>query len=88
MTDGKSHLVSSGEKVKESLHLHNPKDLAKTIPPLDIKTLSKLDRTANRQDFHSQVTVKDKNTSHKNKKILNTKSSQWKEVLKEKNPSK
>jgi hypothetical protein len=87
VTDGKSHLVSSGKKVEESLHLNTPKVLAKTIPPLNAKALSALHRQANRKEFRPHTTAKDKNTSKKNKKILNTKSTQWKEVLKEKNPS-
>jgi len=86
--DGKSKLVSSGQEVKESLHLSNPKNLALTIPPLNKNTLSHLERKSPKHTFHKQTHTKDKNISHKDKKILNTKSTQWKEVLKEKSPSK
>ena len=88
VVDGKNTLVTSKQKVQESLHLNNPQELAKTISPLNLSALSTLDRTANRKHFEKDHGHKDKNTSKINKKILNTKSTQWKEVLKQKSPSK
>jgi len=87
--DGKSHLVSSGIKVEDALHLNAPEELAKTISPLNRQSLSDLEPRSNMKKFTSSHNKMDHNkTIHRSKKVLNTKSTQWKEVLKEKNPSK
>lgn len=84
VSEGKSSLVSSGQKVDESLHLNNPKELQKTIPPLDISLLSKLDRKSREDMFTHNEHKKDHNKSNYKHKVLKTKSTQWKEILKEK----
>jgi len=82
--DGKSKLVSSGQAVDESLHLDMPQELAKSIPPLNIDALSKLDRKSGRDVFMRQAHTHDHNKSSYKNKVLKTKSTQWKEILKEK----
>jgi len=81
--DGKSSLVTSGQKVDEALHLNNPQELQKTIPPLDISILSKLDRKSREDIFSHTDHKKDHNKSNYKHKVLKTKSTQWKEILKE-----
>jgi len=82
--DGKSSLVTSGQKVDEKLHLNDPKELEKTIPPLDISMLSKLDRKSREDVFTHDEHKKEHNKSNYKHKVLKTKSTQWKEILKEK----
>ena len=82
--DGKSKLVSSGQAVDESLHLDMPHELSKTVPVLDALSLSKLDRTSDRDTFGRHAHTLDHNKSNYKNKILKTKSRQWKEILKEK----
>ncbi|MDF1881450.1 hypothetical protein JHD50_09080 [Sulfurimonas sp. MAG313] len=79
-TLGHKILISSDIKVNENLHLNNPKELSKTVPPLDRLSLSKLHR--NKPSAHK--TKQKDNNDTKKPTILNTKSSIWKEVLKEK----
>lgn len=77
---GNKVLISSKIKVNENLHLKNPNKLAKTVPSLDIASLSKLHRN---RPSTKETQHKDKNST-KRPTILNAKSSIWKEVLKEK----
>jgi len=86
--DGKNILIPSGQKVSESLHLNKPKELAKTIPPLNTSALSQLYRKSRKDIFAEKKVTKDHNKSQYKHKVLKTKSTQWKEVLKEENPPK
>jgi len=81
------HLVSSGIKVDEKLHKLQPKKLSETIPQLDLSTLSTLHREP-RVKHHQRPRIKETNSSSYKNKTLKTKSTQWKEILKEENPPK
>ena len=84
VSDGKSSLVTSGQKVDERLHLDDPQELEKTIPPLDITMLSKLDRRSREEIITHNEDQREHNKSKYKHKVLKTKSTQWKEILKEK----
>lgn len=85
LKDGKQVLISTKQKVDESLHLNNPEELAKQISPLDSAQLSQLHRPRNKAvERHHKHHVHDQNTSTQKRRVIKTKSTQWKEIIKEK----
>lgn len=80
-------LTPSGIVVDEQLHKENPGELRKRIPKIDLASIAKLrsDAQQKRPHFTQQD---DHNKSHYKHKVLKTKSTQWKEILKEKDPLK
>jgi len=86
LINGKNYLKSSGVKVDEKLHKLQPEKLSQNIPIIDTASLSTLHKEA--KGNYNKNALKRVNTPKYNKKALDTKSTQWKEILKEENPPK